>query len=496
MNERDDETLLRRYARESDEAAFRELARRHGPLVYAACLRDVRRPDLAEDAAQAVFLDLACKARRVRVKTSLVPWLYAASRFASRNVMRAERRRPTVPLDESVLAPEIASDDALFQALDALNGPEHEAVVLRFVQGLSLAEVGRAQGVSEDAARMRVNRALKRLRTEYVPALTAPLSLNARLATLALPKPLPPMTTPLLLSTGGLAALATVGIASWRATPVSSPASPALVPAISPRTTSAPTVTVDAKLGLAQKAGAFPALTRPFTLVYHCTERDLRSQEALDGEAEKYRRDAQREVDADRMAPEQMRENVASMRTRHAPWVRDVTLSYDGRTLYVESRGETFLVGDSQTFQFPPASDRRGPSAWDGYALWVTMVPTVGASLPHVPFVRGGETLVATGAPHRDGKPIYNPGKVRIEGDRVVAILNKFPDERLPYGTTTLSAYRRVAGVEVAGLAVYREQTQSARPTKTVAFQLISASDRPLPADRFDPERYLPERSD
>ena len=267
-------------------------------------------------------------------------------------------------------------------------------------------------------------------------------------------------------------------------------------PAASPRPTRAIVVTVAAKPNSTEATGAFPTLERPFTLVYHCTERDLRSQEALDEEAERYRRDAQREVDADRMTPEQMRENVASMATRHAPWETDVTLSYDGRTLYVESRGETFLVRGSQTFQLPPPDAHRDPSAREGYALWMTTVPTVGASLPHVPFVQGGRTLVATGAPHRDGKPIYDPGTVRLEGDRVVAIVGKFPDERLPYATTTLSAHRRVAGVEIAGRSEYREQTPSGRPTKTVESRLTSASDDPLPAERFDPASYLPERTD
>lgn len=105
MSARDDATLLRLYAHSGDEAAFRELAHRYGGLVYAACLREVRRPELAEDAAQAVFLDLARKAGRIRLKTPLVPWLYKAASLASRNVLRAERRGPTVPIDGSTPRP-------------------------------------------------------------------------------------------------------------------------------------------------------------------------------------------------------------------------------------------------------------------------------------------------------------------------------------------------------------------------------------------------------
>ena len=50
-------------------------------------------------------------------------------------------------------------------AMDSLNARDRNVVVLRFFEGKSLNEVGAALGgQSEDAARMRVNRALERLR--------------------------------------------------------------------------------------------------------------------------------------------------------------------------------------------------------------------------------------------------------------------------------------------------------------------------------------------
>ena len=48
----DDAELLARYARSGDEEAFTELVRRSLPLVYSAALRQVRRPELAEEVAQ------------------------------------------------------------------------------------------------------------------------------------------------------------------------------------------------------------------------------------------------------------------------------------------------------------------------------------------------------------------------------------------------------------------------------------------------------------
>lgn len=51
-------------------------------------------------------------------------------------------------------------DDALGQ----LGAKDHDAVMLRFLEGKSLSEVGQALGGSEDAAKMRVSRALEKLR--------------------------------------------------------------------------------------------------------------------------------------------------------------------------------------------------------------------------------------------------------------------------------------------------------------------------------------------
>ncbi|RYG28704.1 sigma-70 family RNA polymerase sigma factor, partial [bacterium] len=336
MQSSDDENLLRRYGHSRDEAAFRELARRYGGLVYGACLHEVRRPDLAEDAAQAVFLDLARKASRIRIGGSLVPWLYKASKHAGRNALRAERRRSTVPLVDTIPAAATETpNDALFQALDALNSSEREAVVLRFVQGFSFTEVGRAQGVSEDAARMRVQRALKRLGTEYVPAFAPPAGLVVRLAALPLPKAAPLMNAPLLFASGSVAALTVAGAVTLRLQSpetIRNQASGTASASLAPRT-----YLPDAfSQKQAAKGDPTAVIDKPFTLAYHYTEQDLRTRAMREAEAKEVRRRLTPDVDADKMTPEDLEASVASALRSAPPIERDVTLSYDGTTLYID----------------------------------------------------------------------------------------------------------------------------------------------------------------
>lgn len=61
--------------------------------VYSAALRHVRSPELAEEATQSVFSDLAGSAKGLEPKTILTAWLYQVTRRTAINVVRAESRR-------------------------------------------------------------------------------------------------------------------------------------------------------------------------------------------------------------------------------------------------------------------------------------------------------------------------------------------------------------------------------------------------------------------
>jgi len=201
-----DRQLLRRYAAEGSEAAFGELVARHVNLVYSAALRRTGGDaHLAQDIAQTVFTDLARKARSLPENVVLAGWLHRATRYAAAQLLRTERRRAAREQEavtmHSILS-EAGSDptrrsptDAdwaqirplLDGALDELAEEDRDALVLRFFEQRSLAEVGQALGANEDAARKRVARALEKLRadlvrrgiTTTVATLSAAISVNA-----------------------------------------------------------------------------------------------------------------------------------------------------------------------------------------------------------------------------------------------------------------------------------------------------------------------------
>ena len=169
-----DNQLIRQYAAERSEPAFAELVRRHLKMVYAAALRQVHGDaHLAEDVAQSVFSDLARKAGKFQPNHSIAGWLHASTRFAAANAVRAEARRRT--REQAVVSMNAINSNAnadwnelrpmIDEALEELGGADREAIVLRYFEAYEFSLVGAALGVSENAARMRVDRALEKLRT-------------------------------------------------------------------------------------------------------------------------------------------------------------------------------------------------------------------------------------------------------------------------------------------------------------------------------------------
>src|SRR5262249_13621686 len=88
-----DEELLEQFVAQRDEGAFAALLRRHGPMVWGVCQRLLVHRQDAEDAFQATFLVLACKAAAIGRRKLLANWLFGVARRAALNVRAARRRR-------------------------------------------------------------------------------------------------------------------------------------------------------------------------------------------------------------------------------------------------------------------------------------------------------------------------------------------------------------------------------------------------------------------
>src|SRR6202034_855941 len=129
-----------------------------------------------EEISQAVFVILARKASRLGRATVLSGWLYQTAWLTAGNFLRTENRRQhreqeahmqsTVNEPEPELWKQIGP--VLDEAMAQLSETDRNAIVLRFFEDKALKEVGAALGTTDDAAKMRVNRAVEKLREFFL----------------------------------------------------------------------------------------------------------------------------------------------------------------------------------------------------------------------------------------------------------------------------------------------------------------------------------------
>jgi RNA polymerase sigma factor (sigma-70 family) len=182
-----DAELLRRFAANREEAAFAELVRRYGPLVWRAARTAAGNDAIAEDAFQATFLALARHAGSLRRPAALVGWLHRTARRAAGRARRVEAKRsfPRAPTEPAACADPLdrltAREllTAVEEEIAAL--PEAFRVVLLLcgVEGISQEEAAARLGWSPGSVKGRLERARARLRKRLaLRGLTAPTLLG------------------------------------------------------------------------------------------------------------------------------------------------------------------------------------------------------------------------------------------------------------------------------------------------------------------------------
>lgn len=166
------QVLLTEYTNGGSERAFREIVSSYVNFVFSTALRIVGGDRaLAEDVTQAVFTDLARKAAGLPKDVQLGGWLHRHTCFVARKTLRRERRR----IAREKHAVELHSIEdytegnlaqlalTLDEAINDLGAEDRNAIVLRFFEERDFRSIGEVLGSSEDAARMRVSRAVDKM---------------------------------------------------------------------------------------------------------------------------------------------------------------------------------------------------------------------------------------------------------------------------------------------------------------------------------------------
>jgi RNA polymerase sigma-70 factor (ECF subfamily) len=166
-------------AAQRDPARFEALYRRYLARVYSYAYYELGDHHAAEDATEATFVSALTNLHRFEERarpsdgegaSTFRVWLFQIARNEVAGERRRARRRPVEPIGETVVVDPVDVESvavrrdearAAWQALGRLPGERRQAMVLRFVDELSTAEIAGVLGRSEGAVRVLIHRALK-----------------------------------------------------------------------------------------------------------------------------------------------------------------------------------------------------------------------------------------------------------------------------------------------------------------------------------------------
>lgn len=135
------------------------------PIAFRLAHAMLRHRDDAEDAVQDAAAKAWQKRGTFRAGAALRPWFLAIVANECRMALRRNRRS----LPAEAIGTQPASDEAvaLRLAIGRLDLNSRLALVVRYYLDLPFEEVARALGISAVAARVRVHRALRKLRPAF-----------------------------------------------------------------------------------------------------------------------------------------------------------------------------------------------------------------------------------------------------------------------------------------------------------------------------------------
>ncbi len=171
----DDEPALIAAARAGDGDAYGRLIRRYEHVAYRVAAAVAGSSADGEEAVQNAYVKAHRSLGRFRRGAPFRPWLLQIVVNEARNVRRSEQRHERLALraGEAVDIDAPTSDDALARredveavlaALTRLSEQDRVALALRYFADLTDRDAAAVAGVTEGAYRVRVLRALRRLR--------------------------------------------------------------------------------------------------------------------------------------------------------------------------------------------------------------------------------------------------------------------------------------------------------------------------------------------
>ena len=163
------ETLMARFQARLDSDAFEQIVSFYINPALAVARQILLDDALAEDAVQESFLRVIRKRNQYIPSSPFSCWFYTIVRNVCIDMLRKRTREKDVLENVATIVESVKAQTELPEIpklLDSLASRERDVLLLRIVHGLGFRDIAAALGISEEAAKKRAQRALKRLRTK------------------------------------------------------------------------------------------------------------------------------------------------------------------------------------------------------------------------------------------------------------------------------------------------------------------------------------------
>lgn len=168
----------------SDTLALRSLHARHARAAFAFALRMLGNEADADDAVAEAFYEVWRQASRFAGRSSVRTWILGIVRHKALDLLRARGVCLEDPLDDEVAA--CIADEGMtpfewlaerqhlqivVECMDALPVAQKESLHLMLLEGMTLAEIAKVQGVPENTVATRIHYGKRKLKDCVAAAL-------------------------------------------------------------------------------------------------------------------------------------------------------------------------------------------------------------------------------------------------------------------------------------------------------------------------------------
>ncbi|HMX39518.1 MAG TPA: sigma-70 family RNA polymerase sigma factor [Saprospiraceae bacterium] len=169
-----DSDLISRYLREQNSAYFTELYRRYAGKVFAKCISMLSDEGLARDATQEIFIKVLLNLSKFTEQSSFSTWIYSITYNYCIDIIRKKKKMPlqftedvsrvsseaVVDIPDSVLLE--MKQERLEKVLDLLPEGDRAILMMKYIDDMSIKDIGDLLGKTESAIKMQIMRAKMR----------------------------------------------------------------------------------------------------------------------------------------------------------------------------------------------------------------------------------------------------------------------------------------------------------------------------------------------